>query len=124
MANNATFTFAITVDIEPPMASPIGYNIFNQIWVVASGIYQKAAVLISHTVDTAIPLGGVSAAGYFAFRNADPVNFISIKTSNGGVEFARPGPGRAGVLELPPTLAPYARADTADAWLEYYLQSR
>ncbi len=124
MANEGTFTFALTIAKQPPMSADQVFNIFNQIFNVSSGKYIRDVITVSHTAETQIPMGQVVSAGYFAWYNADSVNYIKIRTGTGGTYFARTPAGHAGVFELEPTLLPYAIADTGDCDMEYAIYSR
>lgn len=122
--SNATLTFSMTADVEPPMNAESFFNIFEQLWTIGSGLWIRRTIAISNVADTLIDLGGVTSLGYMAYYNADPANYMKILTSLAGVAFCRPGPGRGGIFELEPGLVLYARADTAPVNMEYAIWTR
>ena len=72
------------------------------------------------TAGTALALGDVTTPGWAFFRNLDATNFIEIGIQQGGVfyPFLKLKAGDATACRLG-TTAPYARANTAAARLEF-----
>lgn len=120
MADEGTFDFALTVSKIPPMVSAEGLNIAGYNFNVSSGIFSKGVLLVSHSAQTAIPLGQVSSPGFAIFINMDSVRTITIYNGNGGTsvsKIAELGPGDpAGdpsIIKLPTSCVPYAQSSGA-----------
>lgn len=71
----------------------------------------------------AIGLGDVATNGVAYFVNLDATNYIEIGIQNGGTFYplARLNAGEWAQMRLAQGVAPYARANTASAILEYHI---
>jgi hypothetical protein len=112
MANEQVVTWSISVDKEPPMAAPIGHNIYRQLGNISSGDWIQGTVLASHTADTAVPLGATSGnCGYFSFENPSATETVQIKVGSAGSVWAELRPGASsGIVPVPAAATPYVRA--------------
>jgi len=126
MAGELNFTWALTVDKEPPMSAPIGMNVFNQKGNISSGKYAKGTVTASHTAPVAVPLGEVAGnCGYFGFRNPSETETVNILSASNGTVWAELGPLDSGCLKIPAAATPYAEAaGSTDVDIEYTLWAR
>jgi len=83
---------------------------------------RAAAFVVSHSADTAIPLGSVSAPSWLAVKNLDANNFVTIKDASAGNIIAKIRAGKCGLIPLPAAAtAPYARADTGDVKCDFLI---
>lgn len=72
------------------------------------------------TVDTAIPLGSVSAPYLLYVKNNDVTNFITLKTAVSGTPLAEIKPGLFTFIPLDPSITvPSLQADTASCSVSY-----
>jgi hypothetical protein len=87
----------------------------------ANGLNSEGAKSIPTTAaGTALPMGDVTTAGMSFFRNLDANNYIELGVQVAGTfyPFAKLKPGEVFTGRLG-TVAPYARANTAAAVLEF-----
>src|SRR5215472_6163809 len=81
-----------------------------QITVAGNGLNSLTSYTVT-TIATAVPLGGVTAAGGWLFvLNTDGTNYIQLKSATGGTIFAQLKPGEFALFRLDPTV-------TAPAWI-------
>lgn len=120
MANEITFTASLSVSKIPPMSSADGMNNSNNTYSLSSGLQAKG-VILAGTSATVIPLEQVTTPGWAAFYNSDSTNYVSIQDGSGGTEFLRILPGRYNYCTLGPAVVPYAKANTASCYLQYYI---
>jgi hypothetical protein len=101
-----------------------GFSVALDSLVVTANVTGSRAIHNRQTIGTseeAIVLGEVvPSSGYFACRNLDSTNFVSLKPASGGTVFAIIMPGECALFRWPSTVtAPYAQANTASVDIEY-----
>jgi hypothetical protein len=76
---------------------------------------RSPGLLVSHTVDTPVPLGGVAGPVLLAIENLDATNSVNVLTGLAGTVIATVPLGQFAVIPLPATITtPYLRALVAD----------
>lgn len=106
----------LTVNLDLTYADLNGVNAQFTLQDFLVTVSTQTPVLITQSIDTmetAIALGGITPR-WFAMKNLDPANFITVKCAASGTIFAKLLPGEAMALPLGSgATAPVAVADTA-----------
>lgn len=122
MANEISLTASLSVFKAAVMANSAGLSATSaQFTQSGSGISE--GVLLVGTSATAIPLASLTSLGWAAFYNADTVNYCTIRNGSGGADLVQLAPGGYAFFQLVATAVPYAVANTAAVYLQYFIAS-
>ena len=99
----------------------IPIDVTNNTIDVAGSRFVHQVQLIG-TAEEAISLGELASLGVAAFKNLDETNYIEIRVATGGVKFLKLLPGEVWPCRLGSGVtAPFAIANTAACYLEYWI---
>lgn len=121
MANEITITAGLVLTENPPLANPISTGVSNVNYSKGGLGISSGAVLVSHTVPTALPLGSVATLGWCTLFNSDQNNSVRISNSNSGDYLLRLPPQGYNILTFEPAAVPYLLAITADVYVQFLL---
>lgn len=122
MANEITFTGALSVYKPSVMASNIG-RAFNNILATMTGNFIVEGQISVGTSATALYLGGITSPHWFAALNTDVTNYLRLMNGSGGATVVKLLPGECCIFPWDDAATPYAIAHTSACILEYLLIS-
>lgn len=122
VASEIHFSGSLTGLKTSVMSDPVFFSVADLI-VTMSGSYVTRGTLTVLTSATVIPLGAVTTPGWFAMKNTDLTNYLTLRNGAAGADVVQAKAGEYAFFRWPSTAVPYALANTSSVVMDYLLFS-